>query len=351
MNPLLKLVNNLIKTLGFLLGIFGIFRLICNKKDLVPIILYHRVLNDLNTKTGISAFALRGLIVTKQGFLRQISYLKQHYKLISLNDYIERRQRNEKLSGCAIVTFDDGFRDFKQIALDILKANNCPATVFIISQIHNQIYWRHELYTILDQASKKNCQFILSKQSCLNLSLASIKAKQITLDLLLGVLKKITHSERTEILKRLREELGVKDNSIFDDLYLKNDDFECLINSQVEIGAHSASHEDLTQVSEDTCKKEINESVDFVRKIISRNSVCFSLPFGRIDSRVIEYLKQEGVSCAVTGEEAMNSASDDIFSLKRLYICQDNLAQFAYKVSGAEMFFHKFAAKFIKDKR
>lgn len=338
----INILKKAIITLLYFCGVFKIFQFFSKRRDLVPIVLYHRIQNSLYSKNGVSAYALRNLVVTTEAFRKQIRFLSRNYRVISLKEYMDRRRHSQSLRGCAIVTFDDGFKDVKDNALEILLKNSCPATVFIIAGSKERIYWKHELYTILDIAERKTCQISLSPEKIIQIDLTNDLARNKSLLILLGIMEGFLDIGKAAFLERLKEELGIKDNLLFSNLYLNDSDLEELLNANIEIGAHSLSHRDLTLLGKDAYIKEIGAAISYVRYLAHGQYVCFSFPFGKINNDLLEYMKTSGAIGALTGIEELNKKDEDIFSLKRLFIAGDDLPRFVYKISGAEMFFNKF---------
>src|SRR5262245_51495737 len=63
-----------------------------------------------------------GLHVQVQRFARQLDYLKRHYRVISLREFLEHRQSGRPLPPrSTILTFDDGYRNFLTSAAPELR--------------------------------------------------------------------------------------------------------------------------------------------------------------------------------------------------------------------------------------
>ncbi|MEW6169995.1 MAG: polysaccharide deacetylase family protein [Candidatus Omnitrophota bacterium] len=298
-------------------------------------------MDSLYTKTGISSFALRGLAISKSSFQKQIAYLKKNYEIISLKQYLGRKKNNESLKGVAVITFDDGFKDFKEVALEILEKNKCPATVFVIGKNEHRNFWRSELYAILDLSKKREHKFITAAGLPINISLIDGKHKYESLLLLLEYMDKISDENRKVALLKLKKELDVYEDDILGNLFLGKEDLKILVEAGIEIGAHSLSHKDLTLLKEEELKKEIDESIDYIKSIKGSNEIYFSVPFAKINNKVSDYLKSTNLSCVLICQGRLNRKDEDIFKLKRLFIHNGNLAQFAYQVCGAQMFFNR----------
>lgn len=97
----------------------------CLKYSRCVVLMYHRVNND-ETSSDIT--------VSVKNFEQQIKYLKENYKVISLDELIEKNKHPFKRDTIAI-TFDDGFKDNYTHAYPLLKVYNVPATIFIITSL------------------------------------------------------------------------------------------------------------------------------------------------------------------------------------------------------------------------
>ncbi|MFZ3091291.1 MAG: polysaccharide deacetylase family protein [Nitrospirota bacterium] len=73
--------------------------------------------------------------VTQSLLREQISWLKEKYFVVPLNTLIESLDSDSFMahSNLASITFDDGYNSFAELALPVLQALNCHATVFIPS--------------------------------------------------------------------------------------------------------------------------------------------------------------------------------------------------------------------------
>jgi peptidoglycan/xylan/chitin deacetylase (PgdA/CDA1 family) len=95
----------------------------------IPILMYHGISETIERLPG-SYF---GLITSSTRFRAQMQWLCDHgYDVVTLEDAAERVERGD-VSGrrCAVVTFDDGLRDFHTAAWPILQEFGFSATSFL----------------------------------------------------------------------------------------------------------------------------------------------------------------------------------------------------------------------------
>ena len=75
-----------------------------------------------------------GLQVREDRFLRHLEYLQRHYRVISFRDYLRAREGKSQLPDySAVITFDDGHRNFYTAAAPLLENHGMPALMFLIS--------------------------------------------------------------------------------------------------------------------------------------------------------------------------------------------------------------------------
>jgi peptidoglycan/xylan/chitin deacetylase (PgdA/CDA1 family) len=91
--------------------------------QIVPILTYHNLAEQAKGR----------LVLAAASFREQMRYLKTNgYRVVSLADFVEFTRLNRQLPQKAVVlTFDDGYRAFRDHALPVLKEQGFTATLFI----------------------------------------------------------------------------------------------------------------------------------------------------------------------------------------------------------------------------
>jgi peptidoglycan/xylan/chitin deacetylase (PgdA/CDA1 family) len=91
--------------------------------QLVPVLVYHNIDKEPRGR----------LVIAADAFAEQMRYLKTHgYHVVSLAEFVDwlhlRRQLPRKT---VVLTFDDGYRSFREFAYPVLKALRFTATLFV----------------------------------------------------------------------------------------------------------------------------------------------------------------------------------------------------------------------------
>lgn len=119
-------IGTLISFLLFFSGIISIYVYLRRKylkQHIAVVLTYHRVSDDLNNPH---------ITVSTCNFERQVSYLINNFKVISIDELLNCQRKKIQLdSDVVAVTFDDGYKDNYTYAYPILMKHNAPAAVFV----------------------------------------------------------------------------------------------------------------------------------------------------------------------------------------------------------------------------
>lgn len=330
------IIKKLFISFGYYSGIFDLHRLICSKKELVPILVYHRIVEDGFCGKVDSSFKLRGLTVTKTQFERQVKYLKKNYNIIGLADYVRMKTQKEDLSGCAVITFDDGFKDFLTLGWPVFMRHQVPVTVFVFKNSLETVYWQHRVYYILDAAKKDAVTFKFSTNETMQIDLKTNDAKYQTIVNLIRFMKDRPLAQCNRIIGELADELLVTKEPQVSEVYLSFDDLKRLVKEGASLGGHSVAHDNLAQLSPEEVKEDIRISIDFIRDITKEQDIAFALPLGIGNETVIGELKKQGVLCSFISASGLNSPQEDDFKLRRIAALEFPISEFVYNVSGSQ---------------
>ena len=329
-----KIFKKLVLTFGYHLGIFEIIRIIFSKKGYVPILLYHQILDEVETDSGLSSFYLLGTGISKNHFERQIGYLKKKYNIVGLKEYIEKKENKENLAGLAVITFDDGF---KNPGLNILKNQNVPATIFIIGDAFEKLCWSHRLCLLLDYAKVKTFTMNLTPGETVSFSLTNSKKKKEAVFSLIKIMRNVTQDRKDNLIKKIELDLMVEKKFRFADIYLNENDIKQLVKTNLSFGVHSMSHTRLDTLDAKDLEEEIVCSEKLLKKLTQNEYIPFSIPLGYYDDRVLETIRRKKFLCNLTSDDGLNGKDQDIYRLKRIYVNAHTFSEFVFKISGTRI--------------
>lgn len=308
-------------------------------REKVLILAYHGVTNK---KYRIQPWILVSRVTLEQ----EIKFISERYRVITLNEAADAFKSGKDLpANTAVITFDDGYRNNYSIALPILQKYKVPATMFITAGYigSKEILPMDEAYLII--VYSRNKKPITIKEIGLgplyfNTDAALLESYHKTV----AALKKHSTDKQKEYLCILRELL----NSEYDQDIIK-EDFELLSweeigvllkSGLVHIGAHTVSHEILTNLELHEAFREIQDSKTIIQANTGVDINLFAYPNGTetdYNEDHITYLKNNAFKSAVTTTSKLNTISEDPFRLGRISVgpeLSDNPTHFSLKVSG-----------------
>jgi peptidoglycan/xylan/chitin deacetylase (PgdA/CDA1 family) len=248
----------------------GVHRFVAwwNRKRVI-ILCYHGVTENSNRYPGSSV----GQDVYRDNFARHLDYLRRHYRIISLDEYVAARRAHKPLQPyTVVVTFDDGFLNFATVAAPLLAERNIPSTVFVITD--------------------------------------ALKASE-----------NASHNGSGALSD--------------DERFLSWREVRKLVQSQlIKIGSHTCSHPHLFSVSADEVARELSESRIAIQDQLQSEEIAFAYPYGGFTASLTEQARAEGYHCALTIEGGPNDIDSDLYSLRRNVVShEDQGLLFAARVS------------------
>jgi peptidoglycan/xylan/chitin deacetylase (PgdA/CDA1 family) len=247
------------------------------------ILCYHNVVRP-SGRTGEP-----GLHLDVDQFRAQLSWIEQHYAVIPLRELAHRVRTAQSTRGCAAITFDDGYLGVFDLAWPIMRDMGLPATVFVPTGLsHAEGFW-WDRPAILGQMTDAQRRRWLTDFA----GDGSLISRAIESDP--GFVPR-SHRQASwaRIARAARE--------------------------GCEIGVHTATHRNLTTLSDTELHQETRGSRDELRERTGIDARCFSYPYGIFDARVRDAVRRAGFDTAVTLEFGLNHGTSDPLALRRMNV-------------------------------
>lgn len=216
---------------------------------------------------------------------RNFTYLKRHYNIISLQEYLQAVQTKSRLPRKALViTFDDGHAS-NYALLPVLQRLEIPITIFLCSEIvgtQRHFWFRHS------EEMKPQVE----------------------------PLKRLTNQER---LRRLQT-YGFGQETEYSDRQALNDKEIKEMTSVVDFQSHTCFHPILPQCNETEARHEIIDSKHHLEERYVLKINTLSYPNGDYSMRDIQMAQEAGYTCGITVDSGYNSLRSDLFRLKRFSV-------------------------------
>jgi peptidoglycan/xylan/chitin deacetylase (PgdA/CDA1 family) len=316
-----------ISTIAIKFKIDSLYRFINRKK--IAVFMYHGVVPD---DCPIDSWTL----VRENEFRKQMNVLSKYYEVVPIGHIEESRYLPYKgKKPRAMITFDDGYRNNCSVAFPILKEYGFPATIFICSGLLNQkkmAWYDKVIYSI----QRSSCNQIEIEGKNFSFHHSDRSKRWDLINLLLTYLKKKNEYERNILVDDIENALDVPldQNECF--FFLTDEDVRDLHKSGlITIGAHTANHEILTNVSIIRAEETIRKNLSDLESLINDPVYYFSYPNGNYNNGILKLLSSTPVKAAFTTISDIYSNRYSMFEIPRVGVGgYDHLEHFIMRSCG-----------------
>lgn len=227
-----------------------------------------------------------------EDFEQLIKEIVDHYEVVSFSD-VHKKSRRPKL----VLSFDDGYHDFIDEALPILKRHSLPCNHNLVNKCLNGDgnIWTQELNEVfahLMEHDIRDDESITSLGMEFNSNWTSYYLASF------HRLLSASKQERTDLLDDTKRRYGISSEvSMMSWAELK----EAIANYDIEVGSHTYTHTSLKDEQDtNTLEREIKDSIDEFEKELGARIEILSLPNGQYSPRVIQYSEELGLKYLLT---------------------------------------------------
>jgi len=267
-----------------------------------------------------------------------LKYLKKNYEIYHAETLLAENKNLYHKKPLASIVFDDGYKDYIEYALPILKKHNLPSSMYVVTSCveSGTPPWTY----ILDNAianTKKNK--LVLETSLLPLELRNVSWKNET--------EKIAFAKKFKLFLKL-----VPDS-------VRRKLFEQTINSLVEveapqnlmmnwkeiceiktsgtlIGSHTHSHPLLAKIdNESEIENELILSAKKIKENIGEFPLTISYPIGSFDNRIKRLSKKSGYKFGLAVEQKVyESEKQDLFEVPRIELYNEPMLKTKLRING-----------------
>lgn len=275
----------------------------------LAILIFHRVLPERDPLFPDEMYASR--------FDAVCGWLANWFKILPLDQAVDRLQAGTLPARAACITFDDGYADNYHIALPILQAHGLSATFFIATGfLDGGRMWND---TIIETARRSPLPLLdLDSLGLGRHPLGGINQRQAAIASLIPQIKYRPFDERLELTEQLAKLAQIKAP---DDLMMRADEVKAIRRAGMLIGAHTVSHPILARLSDAQACDEIASSKRYLEQLLGERVGLFAYPNGKpgedYSPANVEVVRAVGFDAAVSTQWGTSASGDDLFQIRR----------------------------------
>ena len=274
--------------------------------------------------------------LSSDAFEAQMCYLRNNYRIVSMDQLIAEMEHPESLEPAVAITFDDGYRGLYEEAFPILQRHAIPATIFLtIGCIETgEVAWYDRVFVALKFMPGSKLELLLDRPRTFILD--SGAQRMLAATEIISCLRRFSSTRRKECCADLESKSHLPEDELQDRM-LTWDQIRTMYQGGVSFGAHTMSHPVVSQLSSAELEWEIFESKHILEERLGCQVRHFAFPFGKsheCGESAIAVLAAAGFVSAATTEWGVNSVGSDPFKLRRVQTGEmESLASFAFQLN------------------
>lgn len=250
-------------------------------------------------------------------FAARMDLVRSLFSVFSLQEAVARRESGTLPARSACITFDDGYRNNREIAAPILADRGMVGTFFVATgYLDGGRMWND---SIIEAIRRAPATFDLRHIDLGIHELPDYAARFRLIGELIARIKHLAPAERLSATTSIVEACGAR---LPTDLMMSTGQVREMHALGMEIGAHTVTHPILAKVEDEVARREIVDSRRRLQEIIGADVTSFAYPNGRpardYAAAHPAMVREAGFQAAVTTAWGASSAGDDVFQLPRL---------------------------------
>jgi peptidoglycan/xylan/chitin deacetylase (PgdA/CDA1 family) len=266
----------------------------------LTVLTYHRIGERSHDPDDLDP----GLIsATPRDFERHVAWLAVNAAPVSLEEVLAAKAGVARLPRRAVlVTFDDAYRDFAEVAWPALRAHGVPVALFVPTAYPGSDghgFWWDRLHRALMRTTRR--EPLPTPLGPLPMVAAADRERAHAV--LVAFIHALPHDEAMRSLERILALVGDADAVC---PVLNWPELRALARAGVTVAPHTRTHARLDRVNDERAHEELAGSRADVERELGRCPPAFAFPAGGHDERSPSFLRACGFELAFTTRRGPN---------------------------------------------
>jgi peptidoglycan/xylan/chitin deacetylase (PgdA/CDA1 family) len=262
------------------------------------VLTYHRV-----ERADADPAPQGGVTASPEAFAAQMDFLAARCHVLSVDDVLREFESPRGLPRRAVlITFDDGYRDFRANAWPVLKARGLPVVVFIPTAFPGdptRWFWWDRLHHALGATAQRELR--LSETSRLRLETPADREQAFAE--LRARAKSMEHEQALAWVNGICDTLGIPPppSPVMD-----WSEIRALAAEGVRFASHTRTHPLLTRIPVDDVRRELVTARGDLERELGSTPAAIAYPAGAFDDQVVRMAREAGYGLGFTTVRGVN---------------------------------------------
>ncbi|MBI2381169.1 MAG: polysaccharide deacetylase family protein [Gammaproteobacteria bacterium] len=285
-----------------------LFRLAAGLNRRLPILIYHQVLAETDP--------LRPDVPDAKAFAAQLDLLASVYRIIPLEEGVERLRAGTLPARALAISFDDGYRDNLEVATPVLKAKGLHASFFLTTAwLQGGLMFNDRIIEAIRRWP--GSRFDGRAWGLPELSLAGDAERVRAYETVITAWKHLPFAERAARVEELASQVA----GMPGDFMLDAAGVRALRLSGMAIGGHTHDHPILAKLERDAAHETMARNKAELEAILGEKLKLFAYPNGKpgrdYTEEHVRIAKELGYEAAVSTAVGAAGTGADVFQLPR----------------------------------
>jgi peptidoglycan/xylan/chitin deacetylase (PgdA/CDA1 family) len=289
----------------------------------VPLVInYHRVVEDFASSAENS---IHSMLVSRTMLEQHLDWLGRRYRFISLDELGARLEaRDGREDPVVAITFDDGYRDFYDLAFPLLRRKGVPAAVFVVTDLvgTNRMQIHDKLHLLLARQTEPDSGTPTPFQATR------------------ALLESLPQAEIQKVIQALEPEVPIAEDTQRPFYSLTWEMLDEMSRAGITIGSHTRTHVLMTHESRQRVIAEVAESRKEIEGRLGTSVQHFAYPGGLFNTAAVEAVAEAGYRFAYT-TCTHRDAGFPLLTVPRILLwensCLDSHGQFSGSILSCQI--------------
>ena len=257
-------------------GLDNLINSLSGAKGVPLVISYHRVVEDFEASAQTS---IPSMLVSRRMLEQHLDWIGRRYRFISLDELGARLEaKDTRADPVAAVTFDDGYRDFYDHALPVLKRKGVPAAVFVVTDLvgTNRVQVHDKLYLLLTRRFKPN------------------SGEPPPFQATRALLENLPQADIEKLIRTLEPEVAISDDTFRPFYSLTWEMLDVIRRAGMTVGSHTRTHVLMTNESRQRVLEEAAGSRREIEARLGTGVQHFAYPSGYFNPVAVDAVAAAG---------------------------------------------------------